>query len=318
MTQELRLSRRQLLQSAGATLALSTLAQPALAQASAPRTAAPVKSAWDGRYFQFVLVADTPVADPLQKPAAASIAAALEGEVGAARLATSVQHIRLFEDRVDFLIHGGNLLQELPYDQLVDYWRFETAMDRAAGELRQLRLPVYLAYGAQDYRTRGLSRAQTHDLFRAKLGVEPFTSFEHHGWRFVVANSFYASAEEGVAQLGQAQLDWLERSLRDGLPTVLALHTLPSTAEDAQTPDADRFYALVEAHRENIAQIFCATWTDAAEFSLGSVPVQAIAAMRHDQDSMVVVRVDTQTRRIDFVNEWGTAFLTAPLPSSLA
>ena len=89
-----------------------------------------------------------------------------------------------------------------------------------------------MGFGNHDYAVPKVSREASHELFRRKLGVKPYYSLEHKGFKFVHLNNFLGSTwqaghtkyNKARGSLGEEQLNWFEAELQQQKPTFVFVH----------------------------------------------------------------------------------------------
>jgi hypothetical protein len=59
---------------------------------------------------------------------------------------------------------------------------------------------VHAGFGNHDYSARGMTRENTHELFRRKFGLKPYYSVEHRGWKFIHLNNFLGDTGPGATK----------------------------------------------------------------------------------------------------------------------
>ena len=81
-------------------------------------------------------------------------------------------------------------------------------------------MPVHVGFGNHDYAVPQVSREASHELFRRKLGVQPYYAVDHRGWKFIHVNNFlgttwqagHADYRKQVGSLGETQLTLARRA----------------------------------------------------------------------------------------------------------
>jgi 3',5'-cyclic AMP phosphodiesterase CpdA len=139
--------------------------------------------------------------------------------------------------------------------------------------LEKLKIPTYLVMGNHDYKIgpdkdsdawfspeeiAGMERR-----WKRWTGFDPYYSFDVHGWRIIVLNSM--RGRQLWRHFDEGQLDWLEKTLKPGMPTVLYTHFPLKTdhfriwckKKDLIRPEKEsRFYAILKRHQADIKGIF--------------------------------------------------------------
>ena len=121
-------------------------------------------------------------------------------------------------DRV-FLV--GDYFHDYPSADLDFYFANTTRIDHAKKLTDGFRMPVHVGFGNHDYAVPKVSREVSHELFRRKLGVQPYYAIDHRGWKFIHLNNFlgttwefgHADYQKQRGSLGETQLNWLDAQL---------------------------------------------------------------------------------------------------------
>jgi len=139
--------------------------------------------------------------------------------------------------------------------------------------LGELKIPYYLILGNHDYRFNRSGDSdryfsleeilQMEQIWKKNTGVDPYFSFDHHGWKFICLNSMRGRYLH--RHFDDEQLDWFEKQLNDNIPTILLFHHPMKTdhfkiwckPKHLITPDKEpRFYAILEKYQQHIKGIF--------------------------------------------------------------
>jgi len=154
-------------------------------------------------------------------------------------LAETVEILNGFEVPIDFVLLGGDLVDELPSEDPAFYDTYDgTALHRLAELLDGFEMPVYPVLGNHDYFVEGPGfenqlvedRAARETLFTEFLGLPGlWYAVEHRGFSVYCLNSMQADARvtwepDRVGSFGEAQLTWLETELESETPCFLILH----------------------------------------------------------------------------------------------
>lgn len=319
MTSSFKLSRREFLNATTATAAAVVLPSTAFFTGCGDTETEGGNGGGGGggggnpnRYFYFVMISDSHAIDHYYEEGTESNDLDNESILKAnERLADSVDQIKAFEDRIDFVLHGGDILHRLPLPTLAEYFEEDTAIDLVASEFARFDVPIHAVFGNHDYRYSMLPKEDTHDLFKAKLEMDPYTSFDHQGWRFIMTNCYLGLSQEPgnehfdsmYGSFGQEQLEWMRTQLADGLPTVIVVHQPPGLLVKEEPDGPLSFEDVVREFSDTIVQIYCGHWHRWFRHpAIGGVPVLGVGATRYDEDAMIVVRVDTENTSLEIIN----------------
>ena len=264
------------------------------------------------RYFRFAILSDSHVIDEYyvgpesNRLDTESILSANE------RFARAVTFVEELEPRMDFVLLGGDIIHRYPFADLDAYAVNRTAIDEVAEQLGRLSMPVHATLGNHDYAVRSIERSFTHELFREKLGIEPYTSFDFMGWRFIMANCYLGATQDRrsdafdtlYGSYGREQLEWMEALLEDGLPTFIVTHQPPLLLQVGELGDFG-FLELVRRYQDTIVEVITGHWHRWFDFGTTYGPhVMAMGSTRYDEDAVLLVEVDTLLGTARFVNRW--------------
>jgi Icc protein len=240
------------------------------------------------------------------------------------RLEEARSRINGYDPMPEAVFVAGDFIHNYPSDEWDFYLEHETRWDVAVEIVEGFEAPVWPGLGNHDYDVPEVSRDFTHELFLAKLGIEPYYAVDINGWRFLHVNNFLGETwdpdseryDKSVGSLGPEQLDWLEEQLAEGAPTVVFLH-FPIFQMAEQEEDAgalrDGLPALLAAHGSTVKMVFAGhvhLWMDFAQRH--GFPHMVLASTRYDPDSFAVFEVDPWGDELRWLNEdctqWGSRY----------
>ena len=227
----------------------------------------------------------------------------------------------------------GDYFHDYPSPDVDFYFQHTTRIDHAKALTDGFRMPVHVGFGNHDYGVPRVSRETTHELFKRKLGLAPYYSIDHKGWKFIHLNNFLgatwnpadAAYHRGTGSLGETQLLWLEAQLAERRPTFLFVHYPLSRVKPSEVRDLG-LHPLIAKHGSTIQRVISGhwhRWVD-EERKFGA-PHLVIAATRYDPDAYLIVEIDRRAGTHRLLNldlvEWNThfsrPFVTASGPALL-
>jgi hypothetical protein len=229
-------------------------------------------------------------------------------------------------DRV-FLV--GDYFHDYPSTDLDFYFKNTTRIDHAKALTDKFRMPVHVGFGNHDYAVPKVSREASHELFRRKLGVQPYYAIDHRGWKFVHVNNFlgatweagHADYNKSRGSLGEAQLNWLDAQLAEKQPTFVFVHFPLEVVAPTEYRDLG-LHSILRRHASTIQRVISGHWHRWVDVGVEYGPKHlVIGATRYDQDAYLILEIDTKagTHRplnLDLV-EWNTHFSRPYVPTSM-
>jgi hypothetical protein len=238
---------------------------------------------------------------------------------------------------LEFVVHVGDFIHDYPSTDIDFFFQNDTAIDYGKSQIDRLDIPFHVALGNHDY-DRRVERALTHDLFRDKLGIEPYYKVEHEGWKLLQLNNFVGETwnpgadgfNRDSGSLGFTQLDWLEAELAEGLepgtyenrqprrvvwpegtwkisagqkPTFLFVH-FPLTQMSRDEGMGRSLEQVVRGYADTIQVVVSGhmhRWFDFPE-QWGPRHI-AMGSTRYDTDAYLLVEVDVAAGTWRFLNE---------------
>lgn len=202
----------------------------------------------------------------------------------------------------------GDIIHNLPFAAYDDYQSKRTRLDNAHDVLAKFKTPVHLLFGNHDYDLSQLDIPTTHRLFKEKLGMEPYSSFEEGGFRFILLNDYLGSTCNTVEApcdkntLGQEQLAWLKEKLADKKPTLLFMHVMLSLMSD----DEDGQPGLLTLLKENPQVKMVLSGHTHNWISLGKKygpDNWVVASTRYGKEAVMLLEINPKSSRVRFLNE---------------
>ncbi|VAX29477.1 hypothetical protein MNBD_IGNAVI01-2273 [hydrothermal vent metagenome] len=219
---------------------------------------------------------------------------------------------------VDFVVTTGDNVSSI-YDHY-----YPDSLDKSYNRLERfveimsrLKAPKYFVLGNHEYkidRERDSDAPYTKDeivqltkIWSDLTGFQPYYSFVHKGWKFIILNSM--SGRYMNRFFDEDQLKWLEQELSDDLPTLLFFHH-PLITDSFRIWCGLRglmnvniepeFYMMLNKHKNQIKGIFVGhghRWVHDKIF--GTIEVYEAASFGDDESSpFYIVGFDNVTQTI--------------------
>ena len=286
------------------------------AAAMSPLSAAPRSSG----IFYVALIADTHIIDEFYRGPEGN---ALDTE-SILKTTERLVHARDFINALNppmeqvFLI--GDYFHNYPSTDWDFYFKNTTRIDNAKSITAGFKMPVHVGFGNHDYAVPRLPRQFSHDLFRDKLGIQPYYSLDYKGFKFIHLNNFTGDTwdstskiyDRNTGSLGELQLNWAEAELAQRLPTFVFIHYPLMRVLDVEVKDYG-LHPLLRKYRDSIQRVVSGhlhKWYDFAN-SFGP-PHWVMGATRYDENAYVLLEIDRvkQTHRILNLAEidWSTHY----------
>lgn len=222
-------------------------------------------------------------------------------------------------DRV-FLV--GDYFHDYPSADLDFYFTNTTRIDHAKSLTDGFTMPVHVGFGNHDYAVPKVSREAAHELFRRKLGVDPYYAVDHRGFRFIHLNNFlgatwepgHARYDKGRGSLGETQLTWLDAQLSERVPTFVFVHYPLEALADREVADLD-LKSLLRKHAATVQRVISGHWHRWVDVGTQFGPPHlVISSTRYDEDAYLILEIDTRAVSHRALNldrvEWNTHFST--------
>ena len=272
------------------------------------------------RFFRFAVIADTHIIDEFYRGPEGN---ALDTETifkTTARLESARALINSLSPAVEQVFLVGDYFHDYPSVEYDFYFKNRTRIHNAKQLTDGFRAPVHVGFGNHDSAVPKVSREMTHDLFREKLGLKPYYSLDHRGYKFVHLNNFIgdtwnpasANYNRSIGSLGEAQLNWFEAQLRERKPTFVFIHYPLIDVRPTEVSDYG-ILSLLKRYKENIQFVISGHKHKWYDFARSFGPQHYVmGSTRYDEDAYLIVDVDTAraTHRIINLNlvEWATHY----------
>lgn len=301
------IDRKQFLQTAGG--GLLSLAAPRLLDAYP----APGK-------FYFAIIADTHIIDDFYKGPEGNAEDTESIFKTTERLTKTRDYLNKLQPKMELTFLVGDYFHNYPSPDIDFYFQNKTRIDGAKALTDGFVMPVHVGYGNHDYAVPKVSREMSHELFRRKLGLEPYYAVDYKGFQFLHLNNFlghtweagHAKYDKKVGSLGEEQLNWLEAKLQTHKPTFAFIHFPLSVVAPTERADYG-LHPLLKKYKDTIQLVVSGHWHRWFEFGRSYGPLhQVIAATRYDPNAYLIVEADTKKQshrllNIDLV-DWNTHY----------
>jgi hypothetical protein len=270
--------------------------------------------------FHVALVADTHIIDDFYRGPENSPEDTESIFKTSERLIAARSVINALRPKIERTFLIGDYFHDYPSTDLDFYFRNQTRIDRAKTLTDAFEMPVHVGFGNHDYAVRNVSREASHELFRRKLGVEPYYTVEHRGFKFVHVNNFlgdtwtkgHADFNTAVGSLGERQLNWLEAQLDERKPTFVFIHFPLYIVKPTEVKDYG-IYGILKRHRDTVQRVVSGHWHRWFDFGRSYGPPHLVmAATRYDPNAYLIVEIDTRRVKHELLNlelvDWNTHF----------
>ncbi|HWB96502.1 MAG TPA: metallophosphoesterase, partial [Bryobacteraceae bacterium] len=184
------------------------------------------------RSFRFAVIADTHIIDEFYHGPEGSPEDTESILKSSERLRKTREHINALRPAMDRVFLVGDYFHNYPSQDLDFFFEHKTRIDAAKELTDGFAVPVHAGFGNHDYDVPRVTREHSHELFRRKLGLKPYYSLEHKGFKFVHLNNFlgatwqpgHARYDKGKGSLSEEQLNWFEAELEQHKPTFVFIH----------------------------------------------------------------------------------------------
>ena len=270
--------------------------------------------------FHFAVIADTHIIDSFYKGPEGNPEDTESIFHTTERLESVRATINSLRPRAEKVFLVGDYFHDYPSADIDFYFQNETRIDKAKALTDAFEAPVHVGFGNHDYAVGKMTRENTHELFRRKLGLKPYYSVEHRGFKFIHLNNFlgdtwnkgHARFHTDTGSLGEEQLNWFEAELQQHKPSFVFIHFPLTIVMDKEVQDYG-VHALIKRHRDSIQRVFSGHWHRWFEFGRSFGPPHLVmAATRYDLNAWLMVEVDTKTMRHELLNidrvDWNTHY----------
>jgi hypothetical protein len=284
----------------------------------------------DSSTFYIGVIADTHIIDSLYRGPESNLEDTESILKAAERLAAARDLLNGLTPALDRVFLVGDYFHDYPSPDLDFYFTNTTRIDHAKALTDGFRMPVHVGFGNHDYMVPRVSRQASHELFRRKLGLQPYYAIDHRGWKFVHVNNFlgatwepgHASYNKSRGSLGEEQLTWLDAQLAERKPTFVFVHFPLHAVMPAEYADLG-LHSLLKKHAPTIQRVISGHWHRWVDAGTEFGPKHlVIASTRYDADAYLILEVDAKvgTHRplnLDLV-EWNTHFSRPYVRPSIA
>jgi len=276
-------------------------------------------AAADSSKFYFALIADTHIIDSFYKGPEGSPEDTESIFKTTERLESARTLINSLTPRMEKVFLVGDYFHNYPSQDVDFYFQHETRIDRAKALTDAFTMPVHAGFGNHDY-AANVSREMSHELFRRKLGLKPYYTVEHRGWKFIHLNNFLGETwtqgsphlDRAVGSLGEEQLNWFEAELQQHKPSFVFIHYPLSIVRPVEVKDYG-VHTLIKRHRDTIQRVVSGHWHRWYEFGRSYGPQHLVmAATRYDPNAYLIVEADQKTVSHELLNiglvDWNTHY----------
>jgi predicted phosphodiesterase len=217
-----------------------------------------------------VILADTHVIGPQYTTAVENSAADNESILlTPARLRAARDRIHAMVPLPDAVVILGDVVHAAHHAHDIAWYRENRSAFTVTKEiLDTFEMPVHVLMGNHDYEVNcdggeSYDRALSEALFREFFGAEPYYEVTYGGVRLYLLNGQQGATwdvnspacDTGRASFGATQLDWLDRGLSDGRPSIVMSHYMGVLWASGETPDVPERADLnnVLAAHDNVA-----------------------------------------------------------------
>lgn len=270
--------------------------------------------------FYFAIIADTHIIDQYYKGPESNPEDTDSIFKTTVRLEAARGVINSLQPRMEKVFLVGDYFHNYPSTDLDFYFQHQTRIDRAKALTDAFRMPVHVGFGNHDYSVKNVPREVSHELFRRKLGLAPYYSVEHRGWKFIHLNNFLGDTQNkthavfnpAVGSLGEEQLNWFEAELAQRRPSFVLIHYPLVIVKENEVKDYG-VHTLIKRHRDSIQRVVSGHWHKWFEFGRSYGPPHlVIAATRYDPNAYLIVEADTKAVSHELLNidlvDWNTHY----------
>jgi predicted phosphodiesterase len=263
-------------------------------------------------WFRFAVVADTHIIDEWYEGPESNELDTTSMFETTNRLTAARDFLMALDPAPEFICHVGDLIHDYPSYDLNFFFQNETRLDFAKNIMDGFGVPWHTCLGNHDYEFRDVAREDTHGLFRDKLGIEPYSSFDHKGWKFVFLDTYSGETHNPASpnfmrgengSMGEQQLLWFEGQLQEGKPTFVFMHQMLSIMQSNEVQDLD-VLRLMRDYADTIKFVVAGhthRWIDmGTTYGPGHM---VMGATRYDEDCFIVCDVNTETGEFVFANQ---------------
>ncbi len=270
--------------------------------------------------FYFATIADSHVIDEFYKGPEGSPEDTESIFKSAERLTKTRDFLNAVQPKLDLTFLIGDFFHDYPSSDIDFYFTNKTRIDNAKEITSGFKMPFHPGFGNHDYSVPKVSREASHELFRRKLGVQPYYSVDHKGFKFVHLNNFLgetwtpgnARFNKSIGSLGEEQLNWFEAEVKQAKPTFVFIHFPLQIVTPKEKADYG-IHPLLKKYRDTIQLVVSGHWHRWFEFGRSYGPQHLVmAATRYDPNAYLIVEVDTRKSTHRLLNldlvDWNTHY----------
>ncbi len=234
------------------------------------------------------------------------------------RFDKAVATLNAMEKQPEFIILPGDIIHDYPSKDKSFYETKTSAVDHAKAKFAELKAPIHAGFGNHDYDIKNFPREFTHELFKEKLGINPYYHIDHKGWRFIHLNNFMGETwnpksshfDKDKASFGEKQLNWLEGLLQEGRPTFIFVHFPLLLVKTNEIKDYD-LLVLLKKYKDTIMHVYTGHTHIWLEFgNTYGPPMTIVGSTRYDEDNIMMLEIDTEKQTYTHINKdkvkWNT------------
>jgi len=212
----------------------------------------------------------------------------------------------------------GDFIHNYPSREWDFYFENTTRIDHAKALIDGFAMPVHVGLGNHDYDIGDVTREFTHDLFQQKLGIQPYYTVDHRGWKFIHANNFLGDTMDPgspaynttIGSFGEEQLGWLAAQLEQNMPSVIFMHFPLPIIKPREVADRDLF-GVLRRYRDTIKLVVTGHLHIWLQFADAFGPLTySMGSTRYNKDAFFLVEVDSVTGNYRVLNwaqiRWGS------------
>jgi hypothetical protein len=274
----------------------------------------------DSSTFYIGVIADTHIIDKLYRGPESNPEDSESILKTSERLTAARDVLNALRPALDRVFLVGDYFHDYPSADLQFYFTNTTRIDHAKALTDGFRMPVHVGFGNHDYAVPKVSREASHELFRRKLGIQPYYAVDHRGWKFIHVNNFlgatweagHADYNKSRGSLGETQLNWLDAQLAEQKPTFVFVHFPLQVVTPTEFRDLG-LHTILKKHAATIERVISGHWHRWVDAGTEYGPKHlVIAATRYDADAYLILEIDGKagTHRalnLDLV-DWNTHF----------
>jgi len=278
------------------------------------------QNARDKNIFRFAVIADTHIIDDFYKGPEGN---PLDTETifqTTKRLTAAREVINNLNPPIEKVFLVGDYFHDYPSPDYDFYFKNKTRIDNAKELADGFKMPVHVGFGNHDYFVPTVSRETSHELFKAKLKVDPYYAIQHRGCNFIHLNNFIGETwnkdskeyNKSTGSLGETQLNWFEAELKKQLPSFVFIHYPLYSVKATEVGDYGML-PILKKYKDTIQLIVSGHWHRWFDFARTfGAQHYVMGSTRYDEDAYMIVEFNTKkaTHRILNLNlvDWATHY----------